>query len=266
MTLGDALDGRAAVITGAGSGIGRALALAFAGRGMHIVASDIEADEAEATAEAARALGVQALAVETDVTSREQVTALADASYEAFGSVGLLCNNAGVPGRGGIIAATAGDWDWVLEVNLNGVVNGLLAFLPRLLGQSEPAHIVNTSSMAGLLPYATAGLYNTSKFGAFGLSEALRLELAPHGIGVTTLCPGSVDTRFSEGGRLRPERHGGPIPASERPAGMRPMTAAEVAPLVVTAVRENRPYVFPSPGTRARLEQRFAEILEHVDR
>lgn len=260
------LRGKTSVITGAASGIGRAMALAFAAEGMNVVVADIEQAPADAVAGEVRATGVGAIAVRTDVADRRSVGALADRAYAEFGAVHLLCNNAGVVSFRTVQQTKDSDWDWVLAVNLHGVVYGLQAFLPRLLAQGGEAHIVNTASIAGLIPVELFGhvSYTTSKYAVVGLSESMRLELAADNIGVSVLCPGGVRTRLGDAGRNRPAVFGGAEPP--RPglgdgvlAGMDP---ADVARMVVRGVVDNRLYILTHPGTKAGVEARFRAILD----
>ena len=157
-------EGKTAVVTGAASGIGRALSLEFARRGMNVVAGDIEETPLKTVQGEIEGEGVQCLPVVTDVADLASVRALADAAFGRFGAVHVLCNNAGVASGGKIQDATYQDWQWVLGVNLWGVIHGLIAFLPRMIAQKQEAHIVNTGSMAGLIASQGLGVYNTSKY------------------------------------------------------------------------------------------------------
>ena len=171
-------EGRVAVVTGAASGIGRGLARRFAEEGMRVVLADVERDALEATAGELRDTGAELLAVETDVSSAESVDALADRAWEAFGAVHVLCNNAGVGGgRGPTQDTTLADWQWILGVNLWGVIHGVRSFVPRMLDGGEDGHVVNTSSFAGLAATPFNTVYGTSKAGVVALTESLHLEL-----------------------------------------------------------------------------------------
>lgn len=194
------LKGKTAVITGAGSGIGRGIALALAEAGTNIVVSDINGDSAQQVHAEVEQLGVKAIAVTTDVRSREAVERLAQDAYSAFGSVEILCNNAGVSWRPMrlIDHATEQDWRFIIDVNLWGVVHGIDAFLPRMRKQSGEKHIVNTSSLAALLPFAGHAPYSAAKAGVAVMSEAIAEELAPDGFGVTILCPNWTATNIAE--------------------------------------------------------------------
>jgi NAD(P)-dependent dehydrogenase (short-subunit alcohol dehydrogenase family) len=265
---------RVAVVTGGGSGIGEALALACADAGMHVAVSDIEADAAERVAEAVCARGRKALSAATDVADRAAVEELAARSWEELGGCHLLCNNAGVILMGTLDQRSDADWEWVLSVNLKGVINGVQAFLPRLLEQGGPAHIVNTASVSGLLALPGIGVYTTSKYAVVGLSESLRTDLAPHGIGVTVLCPGGVRSRIAESGRNRPPELGEDAPISLEIAAAVTRASGEqekmleprfVAELVLDAVRADEPYIVTHPQWRNMVQQRFDQILAAFD-
>ncbi len=259
--------GRTAVVTGGGSGIGEALCRAFAATGMNVVVSDVDGDAASGVAGAIADAGAggRAIAVRTDVADRASVKALADEAFAAFGSVDALCNNAGVVSFRNAADMSDADWDWVMSVNLGGVVNGVTQFLPRLIAQGTEAHIVNTASSAGLFAPPGMASYVASKQAVVGLSEHLREDLAPLDIGVSVLCPGGVATRIVEAGRNRPDALGGPedVPAHAEPirqgiaAGMPP---EDVAARVLDAIRANALYVVTHEDTREGVEARLAEM------
>ena len=200
------LAGRTAVVTGAGSGMGKAFALRFAAEGMNVVIGDIQADAMAATAAEIEASGAAVLAQRTDVSSQDSVTALADATERRFGPIHLLCNNAGVEGYldGPIWEATSNDWRWTVDVNFWSVVHGIRAFVPRLLAHGDPAHIVNTCSMTSVT--SATNLYGITKHAVLALSEVLYSDLrkANAPIGVTALCPGTIATNLFHGSRNRP--------------------------------------------------------------
>ncbi|MBI1848069.1 MAG: SDR family NAD(P)-dependent oxidoreductase, partial [Candidatus Rokubacteria bacterium] len=185
-----------AVVTGGGSGIGRALVEVFAREGMKVVVADIDEPAAAETAKGVQGRGGQAVAVPTDVSDLASVQALAERAWQAFGRVHVLCNNAGVALWGGLEQATHRDWQWVVGVNLWGVIHGLEAFLPRMIEQREGGHVVNTASMAGLIASQGLGVYNTTKYAVVGLSETLAKDLRGYGIGVSVLCPMGVSTNI----------------------------------------------------------------------
>ncbi|UQA58930.1 SDR family NAD(P)-dependent oxidoreductase [Polyangium aurulentum] len=195
--------GKVALVTGAGSGIGRATALALARAGADLVLCDISEESVCATADAIRALGRKALARRVDVSSRDAMAAFADEVHAQHAGVDLLVNNAGVAVSGGLLDTSLDDWAWQLGVNVMGVVHGCHFFVPRMVERGRGGHVVNIASLAGLAGSRTLVAYCTSKFAVVGLSEALRDELKHHRIGVTAICPGFVRTNISAAGRLR---------------------------------------------------------------
>ncbi len=202
------LTGRVAVVTGAGSGIGRATARLLARRGATVHATDLDAASARAVADEIAADGGRATARAVDVSDAAAVEGLAQAVYEQDGAVDVLHNNAGVGHAGPVVETTLEDWRRVVEVNLMGVIHGVHAFVPRLLEQGRPSHIVNTASMAGLLPQAELVPYATTKHAVVGLSESLNAELAPRGVRVTALCPGVINTPIIAAAPMRGELAG----------------------------------------------------------
>ncbi len=248
--------GRVAVVTGAGSGMGKAFAQRFAAEGMKIVAADIQEDALAASVEELEKGGHEVIGVRTDVSDFDSVRALADAAVDRFGAVHLLCNNAGVEGYldGPIWAATGKDWEWTVGVNFWSVVHGVRAFVPRMLEHGEPAHIVNTCSMTSVV--TASNMYGITKHAVRALSEALYGQLKQRGarVGISVLCPGVVNTRLFAGERHRPAEL-----RNEQPAGPRPSEAmrqgwfaraaqslqpAEVAEILLRAIRDGRFYVY----------------------
>lgn len=260
------LRGRVAVVTGAASGIGRALAEGLAAEGMAVAAADVDRAGLDEVVAAVRARGVPALAVPTDVGDRSQVLALADRVFAELGRVHLLCNNAGVAVWGGLERATHRDWQWVLGVNLWGVIHGLEAFLPRMIAQGEGGHVLNTASMAGLIASQGLGVYNTSKYAVVGLSETLAKDLRPHGIGVTVLCPMGVATRIRDSERHRPPalRNDTPGPAGGLELIGRTLDPPAVAALAIAAVRANRLYAITHEEGLEPLRRRFARLEQAI--
>ena len=238
--------GRVAVVTGGASGIGLGLARRFGAEGMRIVIGDVEVAALDAAVAELAGAGVEVEGVATDVSDPAQVQALADAAVARFGGVHIVCNNAGV-GSGGLSWETTTEtWEWVLGVNLWGVINGIRAFVPLLM-QQDAGHIVNTASIAGLVAGPFMGPYNASKHAVVALSETLLHELAMSAahVHVSVLCPGWVNTRIGESARNRPDQgEGGADPG----AGLsllqgvlaRGMAPEAVAEQVLAAVRAER--------------------------
>ena len=269
------LAGKVAVVTGGGSGIGAALSRALAGEGMDVVVADIQADAAEKVASEISATGRRSLAFRTDVSSAESVEALAERCYAELGACHVLCNNAGVLVMGGLDTRTRKDWEWVLGVNLWGVINGVLAFLPRMLAQPGEKQIVNTGSTAGLMAAPGVGVYGTAKFGVVGLSEHLRHDLARHGIGVSVLCPGGVQTNILHSERNRPADLGkSKISRTDvelmiggeplHPDEMQPPEA--IAAAVVDGIRANDAFIVTHAHYREKVEARHAELMRAFDK
>jgi NAD(P)-dependent dehydrogenase (short-subunit alcohol dehydrogenase family) len=273
------LAGKAAFVTGGASGIGFALGRRLAEAGMKVMLADIEVDALNAAVESLRDVGPEVRGVTCDVTDPVSVEMAAKASYDAFGNIHVVCNNAGVGGGSGIDDISLENWRWVLDVNLMGVLHGIRTFLPHIRAHGEGGHIVNTASMAGLNSGMGFSAYSASKFAVVNMSEGLAARIKPLGIGVTVLCPGFVRTRITESGRNRPARYGPsqkPDPASS--AGTLVAQIAEmvrsgldpddVAAQVLTAIRENELYVFTHHDAdwRGELEARFAGILAAMDK
>src|SRR5262244_1973281 len=200
----DSLKDKVAVVTGGASGIGQALCRAFAQAGARVVVADLDDAGMRNTVRAVQDTGRDAIAVRTDVTRLADVHALADRAFSQWGAVHVLCNNAGVTVHGGLESATHHDWQWVMGVNLWGVIHGIEAFVPRMIAQRQPGHVVNTASMAGLIASQGLGIYNTTKYAVVGLSETLQKDLRPYNIGVSVLCPMGVATAIGKSERNRP--------------------------------------------------------------
>lgn len=265
------LAGKVAVVTGAASGIGFALAERCLDERMSVVVADIEREALADAASRLRATGGTVLEVVVDVADPAQVEALAAATVDRFGKVHLVFNNAGVGSSGVVWEIGLEDWDWVLGVNLRGVINGIRSFVPRLIAAGE-GHVVNTAALAGFVTLPTSPTYSVAKFGIVALTEVLYLQLqaAAAPVGVSLLCPGWVRTRLAESHRNRPDR------APQRPdevarrlgRGLRRVLAqamdpSEVAAQTIKAVREGRFYVLPHDDDEwlEPLRLRFAQIL-----
>jgi len=259
-------EGKVAIVTGAASGIGAGLARTLAAEGMHVVVSDIEGDGAERVCGSLRATGVSAIAVQTDVSDRHSVEALAEQTYSAFGAAHILCNNAGVCVGGSAHASSDQDWQWLWRVNVDGVIHGCQAFISRMIEGGQGGHVVNTASIGGLLPAgASLGVYTATKAAVIGISESYADSIRPHGIGLSILCPGFVTSNLIDAERNRPQEF------DARPGNLEDILGGGFAhgmdPLalgqwVVQAVREERRFVFSHPEMRALVEERFERIRD----
>jgi NAD(P)-dependent dehydrogenase (short-subunit alcohol dehydrogenase family) len=259
------VEGKTAFVTGGASGIGLGMARAFVAAGMNVVIADLRRDHIERALEELE--GERVHAVELDVTDREGFARAADEAERVFGHVHVLCNNAGMGILGPVALARYDDWDWGLGVLLGGAVNGIQTFLPRLRAHGEGGHLVNTSSMAGVVPIAGAAIYITAKAALIGLSEALRSELAGEGIGVSAFCPGPVQTNIREGGRTRPERYGDSgyleleRELEERPNSPLWMDPLECGERVLEGIRRDDLYIFTHREFREGADERFRAML-----
>lgn len=258
--------GKMAFVTGGASGIGLGMARVFLRNGMKVVIADIRDDHLESAKRALDA-GTRAHFIRLDITDRDAVQAAADEAWRVFGKVHVLCNNAGVGSLGDIRKYTYSDWDWTLEVNLGGVVNGIQTFLPRLLAHGEEAHIVNTSSMGALLPMPGGAAYIAAKAAVSGLTEALRADLAGTNVGVTLLIPGPTRTNIHEVARLRPERfRDSGLHDIEADLGHREppgvwLDPVAVGDMVLDAIRHNRLFLITHNEFVEGVRQRFAATM-----
>jgi NAD(P)-dependent dehydrogenase (short-subunit alcohol dehydrogenase family) len=266
--------GRVAVVTGAASGIGLALTERFAAEGMKVVMADVEAPALTEAAERIRRTAPAVLASRVDVSRPDDLERLARETYEAFGAAHVLCNNAGVAVIGAAHEHTLADWQWVIDVNLWGVIHGVRAFLPRMLAGGEEGHVVNTASMAGLTTAPFMAVYDVTKHGVVALSESMYKEAQLSGspIGVSVVCPGLIDTNIMRSSRNRPEalaETGKVGPAAQafgqslgdRLAGGYP--PSEVAEQVLQGIRDGRFYIVPAqPEVKANIAVRAQDLLE----
>jgi NAD(P)-dependent dehydrogenase (short-subunit alcohol dehydrogenase family) len=271
------LVGKVAVVTGAASGIGFAMAERFALEGMKVVLADVEGDALVRAEAELRGRGANVLAVRTDVRQASEVEALAEKTLAAFGAVHVVCNNAGVYVTKSAWEQTLADWEWVLGVNLWGVIHGVRTFVPIMLRQGTEGHIVNTASEAGLTSTAFLGSYCVSKFGVVTLSESLAEELAQLGapVKVSVLCPNMVRTNLMTSARNRPRALTNPEEASPvRPGAQRldeslrkgfedtGILPGQVADHVVAAIRADTFYILTHPVTKEEVRVRMERILE----
>jgi NAD(P)-dependent dehydrogenase (short-subunit alcohol dehydrogenase family) len=259
------LEGRTAFVTGGASGIGLGMAQAFVAAGMNVVIADLRPDHIQTAMEELER--GRAHAIELDVTDREGFARAADEAERVFGNVHVLCNNAGMGILGSVTDARYDDWDWGLGVLLGGVVNGIQTFLPRMRAHGEGGHIVNTSSMAAVVPVPGAAIYTTAKAAVVGLSESLRSDLSDEPIGVSAFCPGPVQTNIREGGRMRPERYrdSGYLELEreleERPNSPLWMDPLECGERVLAGIRRDDLYIFTHREFREGAEERFRAML-----
>lgn len=237
-------EGRVAVITGGASGIGLALAHRLADEGMALVLADIEAPALDAAAAGLRDGGATVTTMVCDVADADQVGALADHAWSEHGGVHFLANNAGVVTRHEPWGSLA-DWKWVLDIDLWGVIHGVHHFVPRMLADGAPGHIMNTASTAGLLAFPGIASYNVAKRGVVALSETMHHELAGTELSVSVLCPGIVATRIGESERNRPGVEATPMAGSVGTGAAEELTPEAVADEVVGAVRDGRFYILP---------------------
>jgi NAD(P)-dependent dehydrogenase (short-subunit alcohol dehydrogenase family) len=259
--------GRTAFVTGGANGVGIGLVRALLAEGCNVAIADIRKESIDAALKSLP--GARVMGVEVDVASREAMARAADTVEAKFGPVSLLFNNAGINLFQTVEESSYDDWDWVMRVNLHGPINGVTTFVPRMIAAGKGGYVVNTASMACFLAAGKPGLYNTTKFAVRGMSESLRGSLAPHGIGVSVLCPGLVKSHIYASDELRPDS----LKGSAKPVdtenvkrlaeihefGMEPDV---LAPRVLEAMRENRFYIFTHPEFREELRELFDEILQ----
>jgi NAD(P)-dependent dehydrogenase (short-subunit alcohol dehydrogenase family) len=265
---------RVAVITGAASGIGRALAERCAREGMKVVLADVEPGALAEVEANLQARGGTVLAVRSDVSQAKDVEALAQKALAAFGAVHLLCNNAGVATSGTAVwEGSLTDWEWVMGVNLWGVIHGVRSFVPIMLAQDTQCHIVNTASLSGLISFPRASVYAVTKHGVVTLSESLHHELAERGgkVKVSVLCPGLVKTRILDCARNRPERLAATAPMGPSEAAgwetlrqqmQTGMPPEQVADAVFQAIREERFYILTHPEGKDWVRTRMEDVLQ----
>jgi NAD(P)-dependent dehydrogenase (short-subunit alcohol dehydrogenase family) len=260
--------GKTAFITGGASGIGFGMAHAFGRAGMNVVIADIDSEVARKAAEMLQRDQIKAVAVHCDVTLRSEVQRAALDAVAAFGKVHIVCNNAGVAVGGPLGTVGHRDWDWIIDVNLKGVVYGVETFFPLIKSHGEGGHFVNTASMAGMVSPANMEPYTATKFAVVAMSEGWAQQLAPLGIGMSVLCPGFVKTRIHESNRARQSRYGERAPdtrsdearseaAKMVQGGMDPDIVGE---RVLEAIKAREFYIFTHPEMKAAVDARFAGI------
>jgi len=267
------LAGKVAFITGGASGLGLAMARSFSAAGMKVAIADIEESALVATAESFRESNAEVITLKVDVTDRDSMAAAREETLSAFGKVHVVCNNAGVALNGNIGDMTFKDWDWVMKVNLDGVINGLVTFVGDMRAQGEGGHFVNTASIAGHYGMAGLGPYCASKFAVVGMSETMRQDLVADGIGVSVLCPGVVETGIGQSERNRPAEFGGQsAPAmTPREEGDPPMVDGQkmdvmqpqdIGDMVLHAMQNDKFYILSHAEFQGAVTTRGAEIAE----
>jgi NAD(P)-dependent dehydrogenase (short-subunit alcohol dehydrogenase family) len=266
------LRGKVAVVTGAASGLGRAMACAFGAEGMHVALADVDQNGLEETRERVRSHQVHSFTMRVDVSRAAEVNALAERTLQELKGIHLVCNNAGVSPLGATWETSIADWQWILGVNLWGVIHGVRAFTPHLVAQNE-GHIVNTASVAGMISPPGMGAYNVTKHAVVTLSETLYHDLRERNsaVGVSVLCPAYVPTRIAESERNRP-RDLPPSAKSKETLAREAMlkkavssgkiSADEVAQAVVAAVKEERFYILTHARIKGAIRSRMEDILE----
>ncbi|HXG18062.1 MAG TPA: SDR family NAD(P)-dependent oxidoreductase [Methylomirabilota bacterium] len=260
------LAGKVAVITGGASGIGLATARSLAREKMRIVLADIEQGPLDTAVAEIQGLGGECLGVKTDVGDLTQVQALADRTWERFGGAQLVFNNAGVAVFGPIQEMKHADWEWVIRVDLWGVIHGVEAFVPRMIAQNQGGHIVNTASFAGLVPNQGLGVYCVAKYGVVALTECIARDLKPHGIGASVLCPMILSTNINRSERNRPAEPGGAEARRRQTSAEQQNMRGRVLPpelaaeKVVKAVKNNELYIHTHEEAREFIRRRFERI------
>ena len=264
------LKGKVAAVTGAASGLGRAMALAFADEGMHVALGDVS-DASAVLAEVQRK-GVRAFAMRLDVSNASVVEAFAQRIDAELGGAHVVCNNAGVSPLGAVWETSLGDWRWILDVNLWGVIHGVKSFVPRLMARNE-GHVVNTASVAGIINPPGSGAYNVTKHAVVALSETLHHDLRERGspVGVSVLCPAYVPTGIADSERNRPAGIEATVKSKEmlareqmlkKAVSSGRLSADDVARAVVQAVKEERFYILTHPRIKGAIGARMDDILE----
>ena len=272
------LKGKTAFVTGGASGIGLEFAKAFLAEGMNVVVADIEKPALERALDTLKSHGALIRGVVCDTSKRASLEQAAREAFEAFGAVHLVCNNAGVGGGAGAMDEFSDrHWDWVMSVNLMGVVHGIAVFLPHMRAHGQGGHFVNTASMAGMLGQPFGGPYSASKAAVIGISETLHYELRGSNIGVSVLCPGFAKTRITSSERNQPaDLTAGPRSATSQAAAAQAahsiqavasgIEPSEVAARTLQGIKDDDLYIFTHPAMRALIDKRFARIAAAYDK
>jgi NAD(P)-dependent dehydrogenase (short-subunit alcohol dehydrogenase family) len=261
------LRGKVAAVTGAGSGLGRAMAIAFACEGMHVALADMNEAGLASTHSSVQAAGVKALSMRLDVAKANEVDAFAERTVNELGGIHVVCNNAGVAVSGAAWENSEAEWQWILGANLWGVIHGVRAFTPRLIAQND-GHIVNTASVAGLISPPGMAAYCVSKHAVVTLSEALHHDLRQRGsaVGVSVLCPAYVPTGIADAEPPQPAAKSKERLAQEaqlrKAVASGKLSADDVARTVVNAVRADRFYILTHPAIKGAVRARMEDVLE----
>lgn len=265
------LAGKTAFITGGASGIGLAMAKSFGARGANVMLADIEEGPLREAIALLSKTNTQVDGVLLDVSDRDAMRDAAKKTVERFGKVHIVCNNAGIGAGGPMEEVTPSDWEWSIDVNLKGVVWGIEAFVPLIKEHGEGGHVVNTASMAGIVPIPGFGPYTATKYAVVGMSEDLSMELEPFGIGVSVLCPGFVATQIGNSRRTRSEKYGEEVEpdqdaiAQAGDAVAAGIPAEAVGERVVECILENRLYAFTHPEFKENAAARFERMADDFD-
>lgn len=267
------IENKVAVVTGAASGIGLGITRALIAEGVHVAMLDVEESALEAAHASLPATNVDVQKHVCDVSSRDAVRATAEAINAHYGRIHILCNNAGVVAGGPVGEITYDDWDWVIGVNLQGVISGLQEYVPLIKAHGEGGHIVNTASILGHLTGPRQAIYAATKYAVVGLSESARADLEPHNIGVSALCPGMIATNIIGSDRNRPD--GLQDTGSDFVSGMRDTVSTmfktqglnpdRVGEQVVNGIRNNKPFIFTHAGLKEGIQNRFQTIMDSFD-
>ncbi|MCP4006289.1 MAG: SDR family NAD(P)-dependent oxidoreductase [bacterium] len=268
------ISGKVAFVTGGASGIGLGIARSLVSAGMKVAITDIEQAALDQVKNEFTGRDAEVILLKLDVTDRDAMEQAAQDTEAAFGNVHVVCNNAGVAVTGRVNRMDYKDWDWVMGVNVNGVINGVQTFVNRMVEHGEGGHFVNTASMAGQMPIPNGSIYTTSKYAVVGLSEVMRRDLARYDIGVSVLCPGGVTTNVANSGRNRPadlqrEKDTAKLVGmgglqEEVMSDM--LDASVIGDMVVAAILADDTYIFSHPGLKPVVDKRSAEIDESFAR
>jgi NAD(P)-dependent dehydrogenase (short-subunit alcohol dehydrogenase family) len=265
--------GKVAFVTGGASGIGLAMARSFVAAGMKVAVTDIEKAALDPIKDEFSRSGAEVIGLELDVTDRAAMEQAAGETEAAFGNVHVVCNNAGVSVGGRVDKMSYKDWDWVMGVNLDGVINGVQTFAGRIKAHGEGGHFVNTASMAGQMPIPGGSIYTTSKYAVVGLSEVMKTDLARYGIGVTVLCPGGVITNVGRSGRNRPANLQREKDNTKLNLGKLSETVMEdmldasvIGDMVVEAILSDDLYIFSHPQLKKVIDARTAAVDASFER